>query len=44
MTKLMYEAPSLKDVDKIIVTSKFIEFEDAQPEIIKKVNDDKKVC
>ncbi len=44
MTKLMYEAPSLKDVDKIIVTSKFIEFDDGQPEIIKRVDDKKEVC
>ena len=47
MTKLMYEAPSIKDIDKIIVTDKFIEFENAQPDIIKKKNDSdstKKVC
>jgi len=44
MTKLMYEAPSYSNVDKIIVTSKFIEIDDAQPEIIKKVDDKKEVC
>ncbi len=44
MTKLMYEAPSLKDVEKIIVTSRFIELDDGQPEIIKKVDDKKEVC
>lgn len=46
MTKLMYDAPSLKNVEKIIVTSQFIELDDGQPEIIyKEVNDDKKeVC
>ncbi len=44
MTKLMYEAPSYKDVEKIIVTSKFIEFDNEQPEIIKKVDDKKEVC
>ena len=44
MTKLMYEAPSLKDIDKIIVTDKFIEFENEQPEIIKKDDRKKEVC
>lgn len=48
MTKLMYEAPSIKDIDKIIVTENFIELENGQPEIIKKEgnrNDEKKeVC
>lgn len=44
MTKLMYEAPSLKDVEKIIVTAKFIEFDDEQPEIIRKIDDKKEVC
>lgn len=45
MTKLMYEAPSIKDIDKIIVTDQFIEFENVQPEIIKKHNNDQKqVC
>lgn len=44
MTKLMYEAPSLKDVDKIIVTDKFIELENEQPEIIKKEEKKKEVC
>lgn len=45
MTKLMYEAPSYHDIEKIIVTDKFIELENSQPEIIKKkVDDDKKVC
>ena len=45
MTRLMYEAPSIKDIDKIIVTDQFIEFENVQPEIIKKHNNDQKqVC
>lgn len=44
MINLMYEAPSYKDVDKIIVNDKFIEFENIQPEIIKKDNGKKEVC
>lgn len=35
MNKLMYEAPSQKDISKIIVTDKFIETEDAEAEVIK---------
>ena len=35
MTKLMFEVPSYKDIKKIIVTDKFIEFDNEQPEIIK---------
>lgn len=42
MTKLMYEVPSLKDVEKIIITDKVINFEDGEPEIIKK--EIKEVC
>ena len=35
----------IKDIDKIIVTDQFIEFENVQPEIIKKHNNDQKqVC
>ena len=44
MNKLMYEAPSYKDVEKIIVTDKFIELENGQPEIIRKLADKKAVC
>ncbi len=44
MTRLMYEAPSLKDVEKIVVTDKFIELDNAQPLIIKKEHDKKEVC
>lgn len=44
MTKLMYDAPSYKDVEKIIVTDRFIEMENGQPEIVKKVDDKKAVC
>lgn len=44
MTKLMYEAPSYKDVDKIIVTDKFIELENEEPKIIKKEGSKKEVC
>lgn len=43
MTRLMYDAPSFKDVEKIIVTDKFIELDDEQPEIIKK-QEIKEVC
>ena len=43
MTRLMYDAPSFKDVDKIIVTKNFIELENEQPEIIKKT-EIKEVC
>ena len=35
MNKLMYEAPSKKDIERIVVTDKFIETEDSEPEIIK---------
>ncbi len=44
MTRLMYDAPSFKDVEKIIVNDKFIELENGQPEIIKKETDKKEVC
>ena len=44
MNKLMYGAPSYKDVEKIIVTDKFIELENGQPEIIRKPADNKAVC
>ena len=44
MNKLMYEAPSYKDIDKIIVTDKFIELDNGQPEIIRKSADNKAVC
>ncbi len=44
MNKLMYEAPSYKDIEKIIVTDKFIELENGQPEIIRKQSDNKAVC
>lgn len=43
MNRLMYEAPSYKDIDKIVVNSNFIELENAQPEIIRK-SDSKAVC
>lgn len=35
MNRLMYAVPSQKDISKIIVTDKFIEIEDSEPEIIK---------
>ena len=35
MTKLMFEVPSYKDIKKIVVTDKCIEFDNVQPEIIK---------
>ena len=35
MTKLMFEVPSYKDIKKIVMTDKFIEFDNVQPEIIK---------
>ena len=38
MTKLMFEVPSYKDIKKIIVTDKFIEFDNEQPKIIKAEN------
>lgn len=44
MTKLMYEAPSLQNVEKIVVTSNFIELENGEPEIITKIDDKKEVC
>ena len=43
MNRLMYEAPSYKDIEKIVVNSNFIELENAQPEIIRK-SDNKAVC
>ena len=42
MNKLMYEAPSQKDITKIVVTDKFIELEDAEPDIIKLQAEEKK--
>lgn len=44
MNKLMYEAPSYKDIEKIVVTDKFIDLENGQPEIIRKSADNKAVC
>lgn len=44
MNKLMYDAPSYRDVEKIIVTDKFIELENGQPEFIRKPVDKKAVC
>ena len=38
MTKLMFEVPSYKNIKKIIVTDKFIKFDNEQPEIIKAEN------
>ena len=45
MNKLMYEVPSHKDISKIIVTDKFIELENVDPQIIKidQNNENKKV-
>lgn len=43
MNRLMYEAPSYKDMEKIVVNSNFIELENVQPEIIRK-SDSKAVC
>lgn len=43
MNRLMYEAPSYKDIEKIVVNSNFIELENVQPEIIRK-SDSKAVC
>ncbi len=43
MNRLMYDVPSQKDISKIVVTDKFIEIEDSQPEIIKIENENKKV-
>lgn len=40
MNKLMYEVPSHKDISKIIVNDKFIEFENEEPQIIKMENID----
>ena len=43
MNKLMYEAPSKKDIERIVVTDKFIETEDSEPEIIKlEIHEEKK--
>jgi len=44
MTRLMYDVPSLKNVERIIVTDKFIELENCQPEIIFKEENKKEVC
>lgn len=44
MTRLMYDVPSLKNVDRIIVTDKFIELDNGEPEIIFKNEDKKEVC
>lgn len=44
MTKLMYDAPSLSNVDKIIVNSNFIELENENPEIVYKQEGKKEVC
>ena len=44
ITKLMYDAPSYKNVEKIIVTEKFIELDNGEPEILIKGNDKKEVC
>ena len=43
MTKLMYDAPSFKDVERIVVTDKFIELDNGEPEIFRK-SEDKAVC
>ncbi len=43
MNKLMYEVPSQKDISKIVVTDKFIELDNSEPEIIKIVADKKEV-
>ncbi len=43
MTKLMYEAPSLQNVEKIIVTENFIKLENGEPEIIIKQCDKQEV-
>ncbi len=40
MNKLMYEAPSQKDISKIVVTNSFIETENAEPEVVKLSNQD----
>lgn len=44
MTKLMFDAPSLQNVQKIILTEKFIELDDGLPEFVYKENDKKEVC
>ena len=44
MTKLMYEAPSLNNVEKIIVNSNFIELENGEAEILIRQHDKKEVC
>ena len=44
MTKLMFDAPSLVDVQKIVVTKEFIEQEGIQPEVIFKEKEKKEVC
>ncbi len=43
MNKLMYEVPSNKDISKIIVTDKFIELDNTEPEIVKIESDKKEV-
>ncbi len=42
MTKLMFEVPSFKDVKKVIITEKFIQEENVDPEIVK-IDDKKEV-
>ncbi len=42
MNKLMYEVPGNKDIQKIVVTDKFIELDNAEPEIIKMNNNNGK--
>ncbi|MBQ8792311.1 MAG: ATP-dependent Clp protease ATP-binding subunit ClpX, partial [Clostridia bacterium] len=44
MTKLMFDAPSWVDVQKIVVTKEFIEQEGIQPEVIFKEKEKKEVC
>lgn len=44
MTKLMYDAPSYKNVEKIIVNESFIELDNGEPEILIKKEDKKEVC
>ena len=44
MTRLMYDVPSLKNVARIVVTDKFIEFDNGEPEIIFKEESKKEVC
>ena len=45
MNKLMFDMPGNKDIQKIVVTDKFIELENGEPEIIKIVQNKKEeVC